>query len=294
MNNFEYVRATAIPDALGAIARQAGSRFLAGGTTMVDLMKCGVEVPSALIDITRVRGLVTIEAGPASVRIGALSKMSDVADHPTIRKDFPVLAESLWRGASAQLRNMATIGGNLCNASPSADSAPALMVAGATVTFLDDGGGEQTVPVAQFFAGPGRSILGPSGLLLRIDVPGPAGMTGSSFERLTPRSAMDIAIVSAASQITLEPSSGRVHDVAIALGAVAPTPVRAPRAEETLRSHEPSPELLAKAAAAAMDECSPIGDIRGGASYRKAMVEVLVRRTLERALERAQRQAVAA
>lgn len=113
MNNFEYVRATAIPDALRAVARQAGSRFLAGGTTMVDLMKCGVEIPSALIDITCLRGLDTIEAGPASVRIGALSKMSDVADHPTIRKDFPVLAESLWRGASAQLRNMATIGGNL-------------------------------------------------------------------------------------------------------------------------------------------------------------------------------------
>ena len=113
MNNFEYVRATAIPDALGAVARQAGSRFLAGGTTMVDLMKCGVEVPSALIDITRLPGLDTIEAGPARVRIGALSKMSDVADHPRIRKEFPVLSESLWRGASAQLRNMATIGGNL-------------------------------------------------------------------------------------------------------------------------------------------------------------------------------------
>jgi xanthine dehydrogenase YagS FAD-binding subunit len=113
MNNFEYVRATAIPDALTAVARQAGSRFLAGGTTMVDLMKCGVEVPSALIDITRLPGLDTIEAGPTSVRIGALSKMSDVADHPTIRKEFPVLSESLWRGASAQLRNMATIGGNL-------------------------------------------------------------------------------------------------------------------------------------------------------------------------------------
>lgn len=113
MNNFEYVRASAIPDALSAVARQAGSRFLAGGTTMVDLMKCGVEVPSALIDITRLPGLDTIEAGPASVRIGALSKMSDVADHPGIRKEFPVLSESLWRGASAQLRNMATIGGNL-------------------------------------------------------------------------------------------------------------------------------------------------------------------------------------
>jgi xanthine dehydrogenase YagS FAD-binding subunit len=113
MNNFEYVRATAIPDALRAVTDQAGSRFLAGGTTMVDLMKCGVEVPSALIDITRLPGLDTIEAGPTSVRIGALSKMSDVADHPIIRKEFPVLSESLWRGASAQLRNMATIGGNL-------------------------------------------------------------------------------------------------------------------------------------------------------------------------------------
>ena len=113
MNNFEYVRATAISDALSAVAHQAGSRFLAGGTTMIDLMKCGVEVPSALIDITRLPGLDTIEVGPVSVRIGALSKMSDVADHPTIRKEFPVLSESLWRGASAQLRNMATIGGNL-------------------------------------------------------------------------------------------------------------------------------------------------------------------------------------
>src|SRR6202012_4698406 len=89
------------------------SRFLAGGTTMVDLMKCGVEVPSALIDITRLPGLDTIEAGPARVRVGALSKMSDVADHPRIRKEFPVLSESLWRGGSARLRKMATMGGNL-------------------------------------------------------------------------------------------------------------------------------------------------------------------------------------
>ncbi|RJF78945.1 FAD binding domain-containing protein [Rhodopseudomonas palustris] len=113
MNNFEYVRATAVPDALGAVAQQAGSRFLAGGTTILDLMKCGVEAPSVLIDITRLPDLDTIEVGPTSVRIGALSKMSDVADHPTIRQNFPVLSESLWRGASAQLRNMATIGGNL-------------------------------------------------------------------------------------------------------------------------------------------------------------------------------------
>jgi xanthine dehydrogenase YagS FAD-binding subunit len=112
MNNFEYVQARAIPDAVRAVG-QAGARFLAGGTSMVDLMKCGVEAPSALIDITRLPGLDTIDIDPAGVRIGALARMSDVADHPKIRQDFVALSESLWRGASAQLRNMATIGGNL-------------------------------------------------------------------------------------------------------------------------------------------------------------------------------------
>jgi xanthine dehydrogenase YagS FAD-binding subunit len=112
MNNFGYVQARAVPDAVRA-AGQAGARFLAGGTNMVDLMKCGVVAPSSLIDITRLPGLDTIEVGPAGVRIGALARMSDVADHAQIRQDFAALSESLWRGASAQLRNMATIGGNL-------------------------------------------------------------------------------------------------------------------------------------------------------------------------------------
>jgi xanthine dehydrogenase YagS FAD-binding subunit len=112
MNNFGYVQARAVPDAVRA-AGQAGARFLAGGTSMVDLMKCGVVAPSSLIDITRLPGLDTIEVGPAGVRIGALARMSDVADHAQIRQDFAALSESLWRGASAQLRNMATIGGNV-------------------------------------------------------------------------------------------------------------------------------------------------------------------------------------
>jgi xanthine dehydrogenase YagS FAD-binding subunit len=113
MKNFAYVRAESIPDAMQATAMQAGARFLAGGTTMLDLMKCGVEEPAALIDITRLPDLDGIEIGRDSVRIGALARMSDVANHPFIIQDFPALSESLWRGASEQLRNMATIGGNL-------------------------------------------------------------------------------------------------------------------------------------------------------------------------------------
>jgi xanthine dehydrogenase YagS FAD-binding subunit len=113
MKMFEYSRASAIPDAVKAISGQSGGRFLAGGTTLIDLMKCGVEEPSLLVDITRLPNLDTIEAGPEGVRIGALAKMSAVADNPKIKRDFPVFSEALWRGASQQLRNMATIGGNL-------------------------------------------------------------------------------------------------------------------------------------------------------------------------------------
>jgi xanthine dehydrogenase YagS FAD-binding subunit len=113
MNRFEYVRVDAIADAVKAVAGKADARFLAGGTTVIDLMKCGVEEPSALVDIMRLPNLDGIEAGPKGVRLGALAKMSAVADHPKIKQDYPVLSESLWRGASAQLRNMATIGGNL-------------------------------------------------------------------------------------------------------------------------------------------------------------------------------------
>jgi xanthine dehydrogenase YagS FAD-binding subunit len=113
MRDFTYLRAATVPDAIKAVAGQAGARFLAGGTTLIDLMKCGVEDPTALIDITRLPGLDSIETGPDSVRLGALARMSDVANHPAIRQDYPALSESLWRGASEQLRNMATIGGNL-------------------------------------------------------------------------------------------------------------------------------------------------------------------------------------
>jgi len=113
MRNFAYLRAESVPDAMKATASHTGARFLAGGTTMLDLMKCGVEDPTALVDITRLPGLDRIDIGADTIRIGALVRMSDVANHPDIRRDFPCLSESMWRGASEQLRNMATIGGNL-------------------------------------------------------------------------------------------------------------------------------------------------------------------------------------
>ena len=124
---------------------------------------------------------------------------------PEVILRFQALFDSLRVVGSIQLRNIATIGGNLCNASPSADTAPSLIVSGATATFVANGAEPKTVTVEGFFSGPGKSILGSDGLLLGVDVPLAKGMTGASFQRLTPRGAMDIAIVSAASQVTLDP-----------------------------------------------------------------------------------------
>ena len=272
------------------ILRRGGDRYrvLAGGTDVIINLRRRVADYEALVNIKRLPGITSWSTEPArGLCIGAATTFRELETAPELASRYPALMESIKVIGSLQLRNVATIGGNLCNASPAADSAPALMVAGATATYVDNGSGPHTVSVDQVFVGPGRSIVGQGGLLLQVNVPEPAQMTGSCFQRFTPRDAMDIAIASAAAQVTLERSTGRVSNVAIALGAVAPTPVRAPRAEEALRGHEPTADLLAKAGTIAKEECAPIDDLRGSASYRRGLVEVLVRRALEVAVSRA-------
>ena len=262
-------------------------KVLAGGTDIILQLRRRVRQYRGLINIKRLPDISSWSAEPGKgLRVGAATLIRELEISPRIFQRFPAFVDSLKVLGSIQLRNIATVGGNLCNASPAADTAPPLIVLGAKAFYVDDSA-PQSIPVDKFFVGPGSTVLGPDGLLLRVDLPEPQGLTGNSFERLTPRGAMDIAIASAASQVTLDPSSGNVIDVAIALGAVAPTPVRAPRAEDVLRGREPAPELIAKAGKVAMEECHPIDDIRGSAAYRRAMIGVLVRRTLERSIERA-------
>ena len=268
-----YYEPASIDEALDILRRGNGKPFAGGTDVFINLRRRTVTY-KGLVNLKRLPGIADWSTKPGEgLHIGAATPFRDLESSPSVTQRYSALAESIRVIGSVQLRNMATIGGNLCNASPAADSAPALIVSKATVTFTGNGEGTRSCLVEQFFSGPGRSILDPDELLLSLEIPEPESDSGDCFQRFTPRGALDR-------------SSGRVQE-AIALGAVAPTPVRAGKAEDALVGHEPTPDLMAQAAKIAREECNPISDIRGSASYRQALIEVLVRRTLEQAVERA-------
>jgi carbon-monoxide dehydrogenase medium subunit len=286
---FDYFEPTSLDEASGLLREGKGARKpLAGGTDVVIQLRRRVARTDGLVNLKRIPELSgwTCEPG-RGLRLGACTPMRDLETSAAVGERFPSIREALQVVGSLQLRNLASVGGNLCNASPSADTAPPLIALGAAASLWTDESRRETVSVENFFAGPGASVLGAGGLLLAVEVPEPEPLTGDAFERFTPRSAMDIAIASAAAAVTLDAAGQRVRAVRIALGAVAPTPVRALRAEDLVREKEPNPKLLEWAGAAAMEECRPIDDIRGTAAYRKELIRILVQRVLRQAVERA-------
>ena len=286
---FDYFEPRSLEEASGLLREGKGTRRpLAGGTDIVIQLRRGVVRWQGLVNLKRIPELCGWSCEPgAGLRLGACTPMRELETAAAVSSRFPSIHEALRVVGSLQLRNMASVGGNLCNASPSADTAPPLMALGAVTRLWTHESRRETAPVEAFFTGPGQSVLGAAGLLLAVEAPEPPPRTGDAFERFTPRSAMDIAIASAAAAVTLDPARERVQGVRIALGAVAPTPLTAPRAEDRVREKEPTPEVLEQAGRAAMDECRPIDDIRGSAGYRRELIRVLVQRVLARAVERA-------
>ena len=197
----DYYEPASVGEAIDLLHRGGGNyKLIAGGTDVIINLRRHTERCRALINIKKMPDIATWSADAGKgLHIGAATPFQELERSTTVIQQYPALLESMVVIGSLQLRNQATIGGNLCNASPAADSAPSLMVYGAMVTYVDDGQGERTLPVEQFFAGPGRSVLGPTGVLLRVDVPEPTKDTGACYLRFTPRSAMDIAIASVAS-----------------------------------------------------------------------------------------------
>ena len=286
---FDYFEPTSLDEA-GNLLREGGGdrKPFAGGTDVIIQLRRRVLRTQGLVNLKRIPELSSWVCEPdKGLRLGACTLMRDLETSTELGSRFPSIREALQVVGSWQLRNIATLGGNLCNASPSADTAPPLIALSAAATVRTEESRHETMSVEGFFEGPGRTVLGAAGLLLSVEVPEPPQHTGDAFERFTPRSAMDIAIVSAAASVTLVASGDRGETVRIALGAVAPTPIRAFRAEEAVLGKEPTKELLEGAGRAAMEDCRPIDDIRGSASYRKELVQILVQRVLRQAVQRA-------
>ena len=276
----DYFEPKTVSEALSLLAKHgAEAKIIAGGTdVMVDIKY--KEEPGCLVNIKKIPGLDRIRENGASLRIGALATIRDVETSAVVRDKLPVLWESSHQFASLQIRNTATIGGNICRASPSGETLTPLLVleAKGKLAFAD---GERTEPFTAFFQGPGKCSVGSKGLLTEIEVPYPAAGSRGVYLKHAVRGAMDIAMVGVAVLITPDASKNSLQDVRIGLGAVAPTPLRATKTEALLRGKPLSGALLKEAAAMAAAESSPISDQRSSAEYRRWIVEALTRRGLE-------------
>jgi carbon-monoxide dehydrogenase medium subunit len=286
---FDYHAPRTLPEAV-ALLRELGefARPIAGGTDLVVQMKEGgtrFPYPDMVVSLAAIDEMRAIEFDPSSgLRIGATARLADIAASPDVRSTYAALAEGAGIVGSIQTMNMGTIGGNVCNAAPSADTAPALLIYEAEAVIAGREG-RRNVPVSDFFRGPGQTVLEQGELLAEIRLPVPPPGTGAAYQRHTPRKQMDIAVVGVAASLTLV--GGAISRALIGLGAVAPTPVRATQAETLLVGREPSETAFAEAAQAAPDECSPIDDIRGSADFRRHLARVMTERMLAEAARRA-------
>jgi carbon-monoxide dehydrogenase medium subunit len=288
VRRFELAVPSSIDDCLQILAGHGpAAKLVAGGTDLLPQLKNGLLKPAWVIDLSGVAELRTLGGGDGQgLRIGASVTAREIERDPRVRAGYRALAESGALVGSVQVRNLATVGGNVCNAAPSADMVPPLLALDAEAVIAGRGG-RRRVPLAAFFVGVRRTVLAPEELLVEIVVPAPGPGSGGSYLRHTPRRELDIAVVGVASQVTL--SGGVCTKARIALAAVAPTPVRATAAEQALQGQPVTPAQIERAAELAVAAAQPISDQRGSAEFRRHLVRVLTRRTLSAALERASR-----
>jgi carbon-monoxide dehydrogenase medium subunit len=288
VRRFELATPDSVDACLAVLARHgAGAKLLAGGTDLLPQLKNHLLKPAHVVDLSGVRDLRVLEGDARKgFRIGANVTARELELHPGLKAAYPALAESGALVGSIQVRNLATLGGNMCNAAPSADMAPPLVALEAEAVIAGPKG-RRRVPMADFFKGVRQTVLGPDELLIEFVVPALPARSGGSYMRHTPRRELDIAVVGVASQITL--TDGVCGKARICLAAVAPTPVRATAAEQALQGQPLNAQTIERAAELAVQAARPIDDQRGSADFRRHLTRVLTRRTLTVALERASR-----
>lgn len=288
MIDFDYAAPVELDEAVGLLAK-AGDRakLLAGGTDIIVQLREGLRSADLVIDLKKIPELTRLEYSPtAGLHLGASVPCWQIYEDAAIAAAYPALAQAVRIIGGWQIQSRASVGGNLCNSSPAADSIPALIAHGA-VAHLAGPDGRRTVPVAEFCTGPGRNVLQPGELLVAITLPPASGGSGSAYQRFIPRNEMDIAVVGVGSWVQLDESRQRIAAARIALGAVGPTPKVASQASDFLVGQEPTDAVLAEAGELAKQVATPISDMRGPAEYRMHLVGVLTRRTLAGAVEHA-------
>jgi carbon-monoxide dehydrogenase medium subunit len=287
MKAFELLVARDAAHAVALLAAHGPSaRVLAGGTDLLVELKSASGVPRVLVDITRAADLKGIAVTDQGVCIGALVTHTEIMRSPLMREMFPALVDAAHTIGAVQTRNMGTLGGNLVTCVPSVDSGPTLVALDARVTIAGPGGRRQ-LPLTGFFAGPRKTLLEPDELLLEIIIPRENLGKPADFQKFGLRKGQALALVSVAASLWMDWERNVCVAPRIALGAVAPTVIRAPAAEAYLEGRAITPEVLVEAGRIAVGEARPISDFRASADYRRDLIAVLTRRALANAYARA-------
>ena len=277
MQEFDYFEPRNTEEAVSLLVKYGdAAKIIAGGTDLVLRMQMGTRRPKYVINIKAIPGLDYIHCN-GDIKIGATTTLRDIATSAVLQQKCPLLVEVAQKFASITIANMATIGGNIGNASPAADTPPALITlsASAKITGPD---GDRTVPLENFFLGPGSTVMKPDEILTEVQIPLPSPDARWAYIKHGIRSVSDLAITSVTTVVKIKQDV--FEDAKIALGAVYPTPMRAHSAEDALKGKKASEDTVHKAALLVKDQCCPISDVRGSVDYRAQMAYVLTRRAL--------------
>ncbi len=289
MQTIEYAAPQTLREAIGLLAGAGDSgRVLAGGTDVIVQVREGRRpTVQVLIDVKKVPEANEVTFDQAKgLRLGAAVPCYRIYENEIIARLYPALVDSTSLIGGTAIQGRASLGGNLCNASPAADSIPTLIVLSATAVIAGPEG-ERRLPVEEFCIGPGRNALQQGEMLVALEFPTPQPRSGAKFLRFIPRNEMDIAVVNAAAHVVLDESRGRILSARIALGAVAPTPLLVAEAAEALVGAELGEAAYKRAAEAAIEASKPIFDMRGSIGQRRHLSGVMVRRAIEGAVARA-------
>ncbi len=283
--SFSYHSPASISEAAALLARYGDdAKVLSGGQSLIPLMKLRLTSPQHLVDINRVPGLAYMQEDSGFLRIGALTRESDLEESELVRSRYPILYDTSRVIADPLVRNLATVCGNLAHADPANDHPATMLALGAEVMAVGEHG-ERRIPVSSFFSGPFATALSGGEILTEVRIPAPPPRSGGAYLKME-RKVGDFATAGVAVQVTLA-SNGTCERAGIGLTNVGPTPIQAKRAEEFLRGKRPDEGAIAQAARLASEECQPTSDFRGPAEYKRDLVRVLTARALRKALVRA-------